>query len=160
MPPRYSDTDIQRFIDEKKPLGDHFFSRFTMKDKRGHRERDIDVTGESGSRFRLILRQSKVNPLNFSLILAVFPMGSNQPFHLLRYNGKTHAHANRIEDESFYEFHIHRATERYQDRGMEEEAYAEATDRFNNFDSALVCLLEDGNFNVPDKLQLDLFRGR
>ncbi len=65
-----------------------------------------------------------------------------------------------FEDESFYEFHIHRATERYQDRGMEEEAYAEATDRFNNFDSALVCLLEDGNFNVPDKLQLDLFRGR
>ena len=118
------------------------------------------MIGEHDSRFRLILRQSKKNPMNFSVILGVSSPGSNQLFRLLRYNGKGHHHINRIEEESFYDFHIHLATERYQDLGMDEDAYAETSDRFDDIDTALECMLEDGNFVVPDDLQLSLFRGR
>ena len=35
-----------------------------------------------------------------------------------------------MEASTFYDFHIHMATERYQEPGMRGDAYAEATDRF------------------------------
>lgn len=160
MPVRYSDIEIRKLIDEKKPLSGDGPSRLALKEKRGHRERDIEVTGGNGSLFRLIIRQSKKNPMNFSVVLGFSSPGSNLLFRLLRHNGKGHPHVNRIEGEKFYDFHIHQATERYQDLGMDEDAYAERTDRFEDFDSALECMLEDGNFTVPDELQLTLFRGR
>lgn len=160
MAVRYTDEEIARLIAERKPMGEDLSSRLSMKEKRGHRERDIEVAGEGGSRFRLILRQSKSNPLNFSIVLGVSPPGSNVLFRLLRYNGKVHRHVNRIEGEKFFDFHVHRATERYQDLGMDADAYAERSDRFSDFDSALECLLADGNFDIPEKAQLPLFRGR
>jgi hypothetical protein len=49
------------------------------------------------------------------------------------------------------------ATERYRELGMREDAYAEATDRFGDFDSALRCLLDDGGFETPPDPNLHLF---
>jgi hypothetical protein len=40
---------------------------------------------------------------------------------------------------------------------MREDAYAEATDRFGDFDSALRCLLDDGGFAMPPDPNLHLF---
>jgi hypothetical protein len=51
---------------------------------------------------------------------------------LRRHNGRSHEHTNQIEASTFYDFHIHMATERYQELGMREDAYAEATDRFGD----------------------------
>ena len=67
----------------------------------------------------MMLRQSTVNALDSPLILAVRVPQSNQVFRLRRYNGRSHEHTNHIEGGSFYDFHIHLATERYQELGAE-----------------------------------------
>lgn len=115
------------------------------------------MTGDAGNEFRLIFRQNKINPLDFSVILAVRVPGSSQIFRLRRYNGKSHEHTNHIEDVTFYDFHIHIATERYQERGTREDAYAEPTDRYGDFHGALRCLIDDANLEVPPESQGNLF---
>ena len=95
--------------------------------------------------------------LDFSVILAVRVPGSSQLFRLRRYNGKSQEHSNRIEGVEFYDFHIHVATERYQEFGTREDAYAEPTDRYGDYSGALQCLIADANFEVPPKRQGDLF---
>ena len=104
-----------------------------------------------------MLRQAIVNPLDFSIILAVSPANSNQRFRLRRYNGKHGEHTNRIEGNTFYDFHIHFATERYQERGFKEDHYAEPTDKFYDFNSALKCMIYDCGFDIPQDPQLNLF---
>lgn len=112
----------------------------------------MDIQGAHGSKFRLILRQSVFNPLDFSVILAYCTPTTNRIFRLRRYNGRSHEHTNRIEGDRFYDFHIHMATERYQELGMSEDAYAEPTERFADLPSALQCLLEDCGFTVSREL--------
>ena len=97
-----------------------------------------------------------MNVLDFSIILVVRVPKSNQLFRLRRYNGKSHEHKNHIENNSFYGFHIHLATERYQEIGTREDAYAEATDKYGDYSSALRCFIEDMNFDVPTEDQLGL----
>lgn len=156
---RYSDTDIERFISEPKALPQNYHSRMQLRDKRGHKGRELDLTGDNGTPFRLILRQSKSNLLDFSVILALNPAGSNQLFRLRRYNGKGHGHTNRIEGTQFFGFHVHYATERYQQGGFREDGYAMQTDRYENLQEALECMLDDCNFSAPQDAQLNLFEG-
>ena len=117
MPADFSDAEIARLISEPKQLPSDWRTRLNMRPKRGHKEQQLDLAGESGSEFRIILRQNNVNPLDFSAILAVRIPQSNRFFRLLRYNGKSHQHTNQIEGDTFYDFHIHAATQRYQDIG-------------------------------------------
>ena len=56
----------------------------------------------------------------------------------------------------FYNFHIHKATERYQLLGEDEDKYAEPTNCFFDFHSALQCLLNDCCFVTPEDSQLQL----
>ena len=98
--------------------------------------------------------------MDFSIILAVCPVDSNQVFRLRRHNGKSHEHTNQIERSEFYDFHIHMATERYQYLGMREDAYAEPTDRYGDFEAALQCLLTDCGFEFPATPQQSLFDGK
>ena len=49
------------------------------------------------------------------------------------------------------------ATERYQERGYDEDTYAEETDRYNNLEGALQCLIQDANFELPAQLELEIF---
>ena len=65
--------------------------------------------------------------------------------------------SNQIEASTFYDFHIHMATERYQELGMREDAYAEATDRFGDFDSALRCMVDECGFETQPDRNLRLF---
>ncbi len=159
MAAAYSDSEIAALIREPKPLPDDWSTRTTLRPKRGHHERHLDVVGESGTEFRLILRQNTINRLDFSIILAVLVPQSSQVFRLCRYNGRSHEHTNHIEGDTFYDFHIHRATERYQMLGAREDAYAEPTDRYGSYYDALRCLLKDASFRVPSKQQGDLFEG-
>lgn len=153
----YSDAEIAALVQERKPLPADWRNRIQLRAKRGHNERELDVSGVAGSEFRLILRQNKINALDFSIILAVNVQGSNQVFRLRRYNGKSHEHTNHIEGNTFYAFHIHLATERYQELGTREDAYAEPTDRFGDFHAALRCLVVDAGFDVPPEAQGQLF---
>ena len=155
----YTDQEIESLLQERESLPDDWRKRTRMVPKRGHQEQCLDLTGVGGSEFRLILRQSTVNVLDFSVILAALVPHSTQLFRLRRYNGRSHEHTNHIEDASFYDFHIHLATERYQEMGAREDAYTESTDRYGTFHDALLCLFVDASFDVPVEAQGDLFEG-
>lgn len=151
-----SDLDIDLLIKQIKPLSEDYRARIQVHPKRGHKERELDLKGTDDSDFRLILRQSIFNPLDFSVILAYRPLHSNQLFRLRRYNGKSHEHTNNIEHNTFYDFHIHQATERYQQLGAREDTYAEPTERFSEFQQAVSCLIEDCGFEIPSDPQMPL----
>ena len=157
MAAKFSDTDITTLLQERKTLPKDFHSKIRLRDKRGHKEQELDIQGVSGNQFRLILRQSESNALDFSIILAYCPAETNQLFRLRRYNSKSHEHTNTIESVKFYDFHIHTATERYQELGTREDAYAEPSNRFFDFHSAINCMLSDCGFDVPEDPQQNLF---
>jgi hypothetical protein len=157
MATNLTDAEIAALLAEAKPLPDDYRSRVQTRPKRGHRERESDVDGATGSKFRLILRQSSFNPLDFSVILAWVPPQSTAPFRLCRYNGKSHEHTNTLESQKFYDFHIHRATERYQQSGLREDTFAEPTTRYQDFAGALRAMIQDCGFQLPANHQPDLF---
>ncbi len=144
----YPDAEIAMLIAERKPLPTNWNTRFRLRSKRGHHEREMELIGDAGNEFHVILRKSWFNQLDFSVILAVRVPQSNRNFRLWRYNGKSHEHTNHIEGDSFYDFHIHAATERYQKLGTREDAYAEVTDRYGDMTEALSCLLTDAGFET------------
>ena len=152
-----TDVEIATLISETKPLEPGYLSKLLLRPKQGHRERELDITGANGSEFRLILRQNLLNVLDFSVILAYSFKSSSQAFRLRRYNGKSHEHTNQIERQKFYDFHIHFATERYQHSGLREDAYAEVTNRYGDFQGALECLFEDCGLVRPSNEQELLF---
>lgn len=157
MPVRLTDEDISRLLLEPKPLPQDYLKRFQVRQKHGHGERDLDICGMDGSDFRIILRQSNFNPLDFSVILAYHVPKTNQVFRLRRYNGKSHQHTNSIERQNFYDFHIHKATERYQGIDRDEETFAEPSNRFSDINTAITCLIQDCAFALPTTEQCQLF---
>lgn len=152
-----SDEEVRALLAEEKRLPADYGRRFVLKPKRGHTEFELDLDGADGSAFRVMARRSNFNPLDFSVILAYRVPGSNQVLRLKRYNGKSHEHTNPIERQTFYDFHIHTATERYQRTGNREDTFAEVTDRYANWEQAVTCLFEDCGFVVPDAPQQSLF---
>ncbi len=153
----YSDQEIASLKQERKPAPADWGNRIRLRPKRGRDEGQLDLIGDGGNEFRLIFRQNKINQFDFSIILAVRVPQSSQIFRLRRYNGKSHEHTNHMEDVTFYDFHIHFATQRYQERGAREDAHAESTDRYGDFQGALRCLIKDANLEVPSELQGNLF---
>ena len=152
----YTDLDIEELLRERKPLPQNWRNRLSSRLKRGHREGSIDCTGADGNVFRLILRRNRVNHLDFSVILAVQVPFSNRLFRLLRCNGRSHQHTNSIEGDTFYDFHIHMATERYQQIGSREDSYAEVTNEYSDFQGAVNCMVREAAFDFPPRDQLSL----
>lgn len=64
-----NDQEIMKLLQEKKPLPKNWQTIFQMKDKKGHKEQEITVPKPDQSLFKIILRQNKINVLDFSLIL-------------------------------------------------------------------------------------------
>ncbi len=145
----FSDDEISEFIMEPKHLPSNWRTQMNLRPKRGHKEGQLDLSGENGSQFRVIVRQSAINPLDFSVILALRIPQSNRIFRLRRYNGKSHQHTNHIEGNTFYDFHIHTATARYQDIGGREDSFAEPTDRYSDLNGAISCMRTDAHFVAP-----------
>ena len=146
-----NDEKIGSLLAERKLLPEDFLSQLKPKSKHGHKEYEKDILGENGSNFRLIFRQSELNPLDFSVMLVYLPKGSNQQFRLRRYNGKSHEHGNHIEKNKFYGFHIHTATERYQQSGYREDTYAEETTRYADYHGAIECMVKECGFMISAK---------
>jgi len=128
-----------------------------LRKKRGYRARELAIRGADGSGFSLVVCQSGYNCLDFSVILTVLTPGSSQLFRLRRYNGKSHEHTNTIEGDRFYEFHVHAAAERYQDRGDREDAYAEPCGKFTDLEGFLRRMFDGCAFELPYDPQLLLF---
>lgn len=153
-----TDAEIATLLAEQKNLPADWRKRLALKQKHGHSESELDITGSKGSEFRLMRRRSDLNPLDFSVILAYRAPGSNQLFRLKRYNGRSHEHSNRLERGApFYDFHIHTATERYQQSGRREDSFAEPTNRYADIEGATKCLFDDCAFQIPGDEQGELF---
>lgn len=152
------DTDIAAMLAERKPLPANWSSRLTVREKAGqmHRQRELSVRGDGGHRFRIVLRQNILNQLDFSILL-VFEDDDGSDYRLVRFNGRHPSqHTNKWEkrkglsDWSFRNrFHIHKATERYQVDGLEIDGYAEVTERYDSFESALSEFVNEFGFDAP-----------
>ena len=144
----YTDDEIAMLIAECKLLSSRQLP-LRFRDKRGHREAGIDIQRDSGGTFRIIIRESRFDPSDFSIILAIQPTQRSGLFRLRRYDGM-HEHTNLLEStrrnrDKFYDFHIHTATERYQESAFPDDGYAEATERYNDIDGAFHYLYKDAN---------------
>jgi hypothetical protein len=157
MAVQIDELQISQLLAERKILADNYLTLIQVRPKRGHSERELLVKGENGSDFSLILRQSEYNKLDFSVILAYLVPKTNVLFRLRRYNGKSHEHTNPYEGQKFFGFHIHIATERYQQSGMREDTYAEQTNAYSDLNGAIQCMLNDCGFVLPPSAQQSLF---
>ena len=147
----FDDREIGTLIEMPKARAGTHHGFPSLRQKRGHVEASADYQGADGTEFRVVLRRSSANPMAFSAILMVRVSESNRWFRLRRYNGR-HWHRNRIEGDRFRDFHIHTAAERYQLTGRREDAYAEPTDRFSNYEGAVGCLQQDAGLTFgPDE---------
>jgi hypothetical protein len=156
MAVQIDELQISQLLAERKILPDDYLTLIQVRPKRGHSERELLVKGENGSEFSLILRQSEYNKLDFSVILAYLVPKTNVLFRLRRYNGKSHEHTNPYEGQKFFAFHIHIATERYQQSGMREDTYAEPTNDYSDLNGAIQCMLNDCGFVSPPSAQPSL----
>lgn len=156
--------EIQFLIDEPKPVDCSPESILLGMEAKGGRASSIlqnsckfprqDGEGE----WLIYLRSNMENPLDFSCGLGLIPKGRAVTFHLRRYNGKSHEHTNWLEKEpTFYDFHIHEATERYQNSSYKDDHYAKVTDRYAQLDDAFRCLLEDLKVTGDSSGQLRMF---
>ena len=69
----YSDQEIENLIQEIKKLPDNWRSLL-------YKARELDVDGDDGNKFRIIVRQNDSYPSDFSVILAVLVPLSDQVF--------------------------------------------------------------------------------
>ena len=122
------------------------------------RQRALDIQGEEGHRFRIVLRQNSINMLDFSIIL-MFIDEDGTSYRLCRFNGRHPSlHTNKWEKQrglpgaTFHNrFHIHHATERYQVAELEIDGYAEPTQKYSSFDTALEAFIGHNGFQTPDR---------
>lgn len=142
----YTDAEIAALIAEPKPVTQRQGNFITRKLNR-YETATINVLGDAGNDFRVIFRRNRRNPSDFSIVLAVQPVQGGPLFHLRRYDGR-HWHTNHLEStrrnkDRFYDFHIHTATERYQESDSPDEGYAEVTDRYHDMDGAIKYMADD-----------------
>lgn len=147
-----SDEQIGSLIAETKPFPKGLLNVDLTKvpAHNQHRRKDFAVECSSGNKFIVALRQSTLNALDFSVILGYHLPHLYRVFRLRRYNGKSHHHTNTLERVTIYRFHIHEATERYQQNvGFKEDHYATLTPRYADLNGAIECMLEDCGFTRP-----------
>jgi len=153
-----TDEEIAELLQEPKQLGRNWETRLRPRPKSNFKftQRDCEIEGKNGHMFRIIIRHNMINPLDFSIIL-IFRDEDGTEFNLCRYNGKHPSqHTNKLEkskglaDSSFRNaFHIHMATQRYQEEGLNIDGYAEATNEYSSFDTALRTFVRTNGFSAP-----------
>lgn len=153
-----TDEEIERLIMEQKRLPADFIKRLKpiKKAHRQHKQSELEIVGDSGSRFKISIRKNDIDLLDFSVILIYYPPEGGTPTILRRYNGK-HFHRNILEDEELHDYHIHKATERYQMAGLDIDGYAVPSSEYSSPQKALDRMILDANFNREQDSKLDGF---
>ena len=80
----YTDNQIDALVQERKPLPANWRDRTRMKAKRGHDEAAPGRHRRDRNRNPVDIPQSRINGLDFSIILAVLVPQSTQVFRLRR----------------------------------------------------------------------------
>jgi len=130
-----SEGEIADLLAEPKVLPENFRARLrrrTSRRKPNERVGKLDVVGERGNKFRLIVRVNDLIYNNFS-VLIVWLSSSGEKTLLVRCNGFHERHVNRMEKTIIPSdtCHVHTITERYQNFGKP-DGFAEET--FSYFD--------------------------
>ena len=153
-----NEDKIQALICLPKELPSNYRRVLSLRSfpDKAHRRAELFVTVDAETQFVIKLRQSVLDITDFSVIYGYCIPHSNRVFHLRRYNG-CHKHENKLEHNLFISYHIHQATERYQNvDGADVEAFAEPTDKYAEIYGALELMLQECNFIKPSGSQLNL----
>ena len=155
MPRILTDAEIVRLLNERKVLPGNWAKRLAPKASAGqvHLRRNLCIGGENRSQFVIDVRQNLNSLLDFSIILS-FVDDDNHKYILTRFNGRHPSqHTNKWEKkhrqpgaEFRNVFHIHKATERYQQEGYGIDGYAEPTQSYSSFDAALREFISSNGF--------------
>lgn len=149
-----TDAQIESYLNEKKTISTSRFKAIRWKEKEGHRQKnmDLDQTHPDYS-FQIFERQSRYNQLDFSVGIYLKFATSNEKIILLRCNGNSHDHPNRLEGQMINrKFHIHKATQRYMKRGIDKpESFAEETTEYSDIGGAFEYLCRESNIRIGDK---------
>lgn len=166
MPRTLTDDEITNFVAESKALPKNWTTRLRPHTKSNfqHAQRALEVQGEAENKFRIIIRTNTINRMDFSIILTIKDKDGGE-FVLRRYNGKHPSqHTNRLEkargepNSSFRNtFHIHKATQRYQEEGLPIDGYAEVTKEYASFDTALQAFVRSNGIVLPGDDEPSLF---
>ncbi|MGA3028390.1 MAG: hypothetical protein ABSF98_26890 [Bryobacteraceae bacterium] len=154
-----SEDHIKSLIEERKSLPPQLCPLGTLTGRSHHKRKDFTIPSSSGNQFVVFVRLSTINMLDFSVILGYRLPHLHSVFRLRRYNGKSHYHTNVMENETFYDFHIHAATERYQQAGFSEDHFAKKTNRYHDLQGAIDLLLDECGFRSPIE-ESPLFQGQ
>jgi len=144
-----TDDEITKLIAEEKVLPTDYPRKFKTKAKSDNKyeEQEFTVLGKGGHTFTIIFRKNKIDFLDFSIILRYMDGPTGSGYNLVRYNGK-HIHTNRMEGDSFHDFHKHLATQKYQEAGQRIESYAQVMTTYKSYDEAIKAFIRDLNFSV------------
>ena len=151
-----TDEDINGLIQIPKLLPANYKSLLRYRAKptsEQHEEAQFDVQSSGEVTFRVMIRKNLINPLDFSVILGYIPKERLNILRLRKYNG-LHEHTNRLEGMRFRDFHIHQATQRYQEAGWDIDDYAEPTDKYGTVDEAIEVYFHECNFIRPEDEKL------
>jgi hypothetical protein len=153
--PLVSDQQIEPLLAEPKPAVE--IARFQpSKRKRRHAQGSFELLGDHGSRFTVVTRRSTLDPNDFSIILGWTRPEVTGLFHLLRCNGNSHNHPNVLEGETIRGFHVHVATERYQELGGDPEGFARPAG-YSDFSGAIETFIDiTGIRPSPDAVAMPL----
>jgi hypothetical protein len=150
-----TDSRIAQLLQEAKPTLDAQALLAALRrsaPRHGHRRAARRFVGDRGTSFAIHLRQSAIDAYAFSVILTVSLADNGPELRLRRHNGRGHSHVNKIEGTRLPStFHVHIATERYQQRGFDIDGFAEATTAFSDLATALDAMLRAANFTPPDQ---------
>jgi hypothetical protein len=120
-------------------------STIEERDKKKYFECNFPLRSADGTRFVLFTRQSRELADDFTAGLRV-EYANGETLMLVRYNGSSHRHINHIENTRFMgSYHIHVASERYMAAGLDDEGYAEPTQRYSTLRQALELVIADCN---------------
>ena len=150
-----NDIEIRDLINEHKTIdattirSAHKEQNFKNKQNQSFKIWEYEFQTVNGNIFRIKIHRNKKFINSFSVIFQ-YVDENKKIYNLKRYNGLHAPHINIIERNKVKGFHIHTATERYQEKNLNIEAYAEETDQYSDWKSAFVKLLYDCNIKQND----------
>ena len=155
--PILTDADISSLLARHKMLPREWRKRLHARSKPtdGHIRNELTIE-ENKEKLSIKCRQNSNNPLVFSIVL-MFTNENNHRYIILRCNGiHPSEHTNRWEklkrlpNHTFTPcFHIHKATQRYQEEDLRIDGYAEPTESYSDFHTALDHFVEISGFHDP-----------
>ena len=153
----YDDNEIARLLGVRKELPINWQARLRLRARQElPQTRSSLIVRTDDGEFRIMMRQSTLNPLDFSVILGVKRPRENRWFRLRRYNGlhpPLGEHRNRIERQRVRGFHVHTATLRYQQRGLDEDGFAVMNSAYDEVNRALELMLSECGFVKPTQTE-------